>query len=112
MGRGGQVAAPSVQCEFDRGLRDSRELRSFRCCRLELEQIVFDIYPDRRTSLESGIENSLRERILDQILNNPAQRACAVGVVVSTLAQEVHRRFGDFELDLLLGKLLAHTSKL
>src|SRR3954467_8741655 len=94
------------------GLGDSRELRSFRRCRLQLEQIVFDIYAHCRPSLESGIENSLRQRILDQVLDDPAQGARTVSVVVATVAQEIHRRISNFELNLLLSKLLADSSKL
>src|SRR5215211_6726431 len=93
-------------------LRHSRELSSFNCCQFELEEVVFDIDSDCRPSLEPRIENSLRERILDQVLDDPAQGARPIGMVVTALAQQIHRDLGNLELDLLLGKLLAHPGKL
>ena len=80
--------------------------------RFQNQVVTLNVDRDHGVRLESPVEQSFRERILDQVLDEPAQWPRAIGMIVAALAQEILRFVIDHERDLLLGELLADAFSL
>src|SRR5690606_35332219 len=91
---------PALSDRRDAGLRD------------DLEQVVLDIDLDMVPAGEAPFEQALRDRVLDQVLDDTSQRSRAVLRVVAALAEQVHRLDREVDGDLLLLELLADARQL
>src|SRR3954447_1170570 len=93
-------------------LRNAGQFSALNSRRFELEQIVDRVDADNRTRLEAGVQHSLRERVLNQVLDDATQWSRSVRVIVTSLTEQIHRRLGNFELDVLLPQLSLHSCQL
>ena len=78
--------------------------RKSRCSPIRRD-VDLDLVPPR----ELAHQNLLRQRILDELLDRPLERPRAILLVVAVLHQEVGRRLGEAERELLLRQPLANV---
>ena len=72
----------------------------------QLEQIVLDLDADHAVGVVLVVQQPLRQGILDQVLDDPSQRARPIRLVVTARSEQIHRLGRDLQRDLLLGNLL------
>src|SRR5687767_12313807 len=76
---------------------------------VELGAIRRDVDLDFVATAKLGGENLLRQRVLDKALDGSLQRPCTEVFVVALLREEITRRSGELERELLLHQPLLHV---
>src|SRR5207302_10285277 len=87
---------PSIAHPFGSGPPDSGD-RDERLDLAQPELAVLDLGAHRVAGVEATVEQALGQRVLEDVLDQPAQRPGAVGVVVAVLAELVHRLVADLQ---------------
>src|SRR4051812_31260148 len=104
-----RLAASVARRERRRGRRQAAQQVVVALVHEQLDRAILPYRLDDVARMILALQQALRQRILDEVLDRAAQRTRAIERVVALGHQEILGLVARQQLDLLLGELIAHA---